>query len=133
MAMQPPPAAAPPPASPAAPAQTVPAHVAPTGPEPPGHEGDVAIDFPTASATLTVDALEHVKIIAASHGDRGIAIVGYGEAGASDPLVQAGALALAFFRAQALANAFVAQGVPSREVRFAAEAAGRGASVRLLQ
>ncbi len=102
-------------------------------PEKPRADGDFAIDFSAHSAALTEAALDRVKTLATGHGNRGIAVTGYGDAAISDPLGQASALDLALSRAQALATALAAQGVPSREVRVAAEAAGRGARLRLLR
>ncbi len=91
------------------------------------------IDFPQNSATLDDPALAEVKALAASRGDRGIAITGYGGATSSDPVVQSDALGLGLARAQALATALVAQGVPFAMLRLNAEAAGRGATLRLLE
>jgi outer membrane protein OmpA-like peptidoglycan-associated protein len=95
--------------------------------------GGTEIDFSRASATLNDPALTEVKALAAVRGDHGIAITGYGDATSSDPLAQSDALGLGLSRAQALATALVAQGVPVKMLRLNAEAAGRGASLRLLQ
>jgi outer membrane protein OmpA-like peptidoglycan-associated protein len=91
------------------------------------------IDFPQNSAALNDPALAEIKALAAERGDRGIAITGYGGATSSDPVVQSDAVSLGLSRAQALATALVAQGVPYAMLRLNAEAAGRGASLRLLQ
>ena len=91
------------------------------------------IDFSQNSAALNDPALAEVKALAAARGDRGIAITGYGGATSSDPVVQSDAVSLGLSRAQALATALVAQGVPYAMLRLNAEAAGRGASLRLLQ
>jgi len=77
--------------------------------------------------------LAEVKALAADRGDHGIAIIGYGGATSSDPVAQSDALSLGLSRAQALATALVAQGVPYAMLRLNAEAAGRGATLRLLQ
>lgn len=92
-----------------------------------------AVDFAENSAALTDPALAEVKALATSRGDHGIAITGYGGATSSDPVVQSDALNLGLSRAQALATALVAQGVPYAMLRLNAEAAGRGASLRLLE
>jgi outer membrane protein OmpA-like peptidoglycan-associated protein len=91
------------------------------------------VDFDQGSATLNDAALTDVKALAAVRGDRGIAVTGYGDATSSDPLVQSDSLTLGLSRAQALATALVAQGVPFARLRLNAESAGRGASLRLLQ
>jgi hypothetical protein len=106
---------------------------APPPPESPRPAGDFAADFFPGSATLTDPTLALVKSLAAAHGIRGIAIRGYGGAQSSDALDQAKALGLGLARAEALATEFVVAGVPDRELRLSAEAAGRGASIRLLK
>jgi outer membrane protein OmpA-like peptidoglycan-associated protein len=60
-------------------------------------------------------------------------VTGYGGAVNSDVQTQQAALVLGLARAQHLATALVAQGVPFARLRLSAEAAGRGASLRLLQ
>jgi outer membrane protein OmpA-like peptidoglycan-associated protein len=92
-----------------------------------------AIDFPRGSAALDDPALAAVKALAATRGDRGIAVTGYGDAASSDAVGQSAALGLGLSRAQAVATALVADGVPYARLRLSAEAAGRGASLRLLQ
>lgn len=119
------PGIAPPPPPPLVPATvTPPQALAPTG---------AIIDFSDNSAALNDPALAEVKALAADRGDYGIAITGYGGATSSDPVVQSAALSLGLSRAQALATALVAQGVPYAMLRLNAEAAGRGATLRLLQ
>ena len=102
---------------------------------PPSAAGPIgsAVDFPLGSAALGDPALSEIKAIAALRGDHGIAITGYGGANSSDPVVQSDALNLGLSRARALATALVAQGVPYAMLRLNAEAAGRGATLRLLQ
>jgi outer membrane protein OmpA-like peptidoglycan-associated protein len=91
------------------------------------------VDFAQNSAVLNDPALTEVKALAAARGDHGIAITGYGGATSSDPVAQSDAVSLGLSRAQALATALVAQGVPYAMLRLNAEAAGRGASLRLLE
>ena len=91
------------------------------------------INFDRGSAALNDQALTEVKELAAIRGDNGIAVTGYGDAASSDASAQSAALGLGLSRANALATALVAQGVPYARLRLNAEAAGRGASVRLLQ
>ncbi len=94
---------------------------------------EITVDFSPRSFALTDAALAQIRAIAEAHGELGIAVVGYGDARTSDALAQAAALDLGLSRAQALATALAARGVPAREIRVAAQAAGRGASLRLLQ
>jgi outer membrane protein OmpA-like peptidoglycan-associated protein len=91
------------------------------------------VDFSAGSTDLTESALDLVKTLVAARGEHGIAVIGHGDAASVDPLVQSQALDLALRRAQSLATALVAQGVPYAALRIDAEAAGRGASLRLLQ
>ncbi len=91
------------------------------------------IDFSRGSAALNVSALADVKAVAAERGVHGIAVTGHGDAASSDAIGQSEALDLALRRAQAVATALVAQGVPYAFLRVNAEAAGRGANLRLLQ
>jgi outer membrane protein OmpA-like peptidoglycan-associated protein len=118
------PGIAPPPPPPLVPATiTPPMAIPPAG---------AIVDFSENSSALDDPALAEVKTLAADRGDHGIAITGYGGATSSDPVVQSGALSLGMARAQALATALVAQGVPYAMLRLNAEAAGRGATLRLL-
>jgi len=95
--------------------------------------GGSEVDFDRGSAALLDPALAEVKSLAATRGDRGIAITGYGDTTTSDAIGQEQALGLGLARAQSLATALVAQGVPFARLRLNAESAGRGASLRLLQ
>jgi outer membrane protein OmpA-like peptidoglycan-associated protein len=96
-------------------------------------QGGSEIDFARGSAALDDPALAEVKALAAARGDLGVAVTGYGDAASSDAIGQSDALGLGLARAQALATALVAQGVPYARLRLNAEAAGRGANLRLLQ
>ena len=91
------------------------------------------MDFDRDSARLNDPALASVRALAIARGGRAIAITGHGDATSSDPLDQEKAVTLGLARAQALATALVAQGVPYAMLRLNAESAGRGANVRLLQ
>ena len=96
-------------------------------------DGRELVDFDRDSSRLNDPALEAVRALAAVRGDHGIAITGHGEATSSDPLDQVKAVTLGLARAQSLATALVARGVPVAMLRLNAESAGRGASLRLLQ
>lgn len=112
------------------PAPTLSAAPPPATPRP---ADGLVVEFSARSATLDNAAIARVKELAAARGQRGIAVTGYGDARASDPLTQSEALDLALRRAQMLATALTAEGVPNAFLRVNAEAAGRGASLRLLQ
>jgi outer membrane protein OmpA-like peptidoglycan-associated protein len=118
--------------APGPPPPLVPVTATPPAVAPPPSGADT-VDFSRGSAALNDAALADVKTIAAARGDRGIAITGYGDTTTSDASGQSDALGLGFSRAQALAVALVAQGVPYARLRLNAESAGRGASLRLLQ
>jgi outer membrane protein OmpA-like peptidoglycan-associated protein len=117
--------------APAPPPPLVPVTATPPAREP--APGGAGIDFSQGSAALNDAALEEVKALAAERGDHGIAVTGYGDATSSDPLAQSDAITLGLSRANALATALVARGVPYSMLRLNAESAGRGASLRLLQ
>lgn len=125
--------AAEPPRPAIAPAPRPPAPTPAAAPPAPRPAEGTPIDFEARSAALRDAGLTLVQQIAARHGERGIAITGYGEASRSDPLGQSAALDLALRRARAVATALVAEGVAVRFLRLNAEAAGRGAAVRLLE
>jgi outer membrane protein OmpA-like peptidoglycan-associated protein len=118
--------------APGPPAPLVPITATPPAAVPPPAGGDV-IDFASGSAKLNDAALAAVKSLAAERADRGIAVTGYGDTATSDASGQSEALGLGVARAQALATALVAQGVPYGRLRLNAESAGRGASLRLLE
>jgi outer membrane protein OmpA-like peptidoglycan-associated protein len=118
--------------APAPPPPSVP--VTATAPmETPPPAGGEVVDFDRGSAKLLDQGLAEVKALAASRGDRGIEITGYGDATSSGAAEQIDALTLALARAQALATALVAEGVPFARLRLDTESAGRGASLRLLE
>jgi outer membrane protein OmpA-like peptidoglycan-associated protein len=100
----------------------------------PATTGKVArVTFAPGAATLSADDAAAVKAFAANRGNSVISVTGYGDAAASDIASQTAALSLGLSRAQAVANALVAAGVPQSAIRVGAEAAGRGARMTLLQ
>ena len=101
-------------------------------PSPARVDGGIDIEFGRGSAALGTQALTEIKSTAAVRGDHGIAVTGRGETATADPSVQTAALELALARAQAIATAFVAEGVPRSVLRINTESAGRGAAIRLL-
>ncbi len=104
----------------------------------PGGAGQTVIQFPGGGATLSPTAQDAIKQFAAQRlkatsVQPDVLVTGHGDAASSDPTVQSVALSLGLSRAQAVANALIANGVPSAAIRLGSEAAGRGASLRLLQ
>ena len=111
-----------------------PATVASNAPPPPLRPANATnIEFVAGSAALPTGAAAVLKNVATSRGSAVVAVTGYGEAASDDPSAQSAALSLALSRAQAVANALTGDGVPQADVRVGAEAAGRGASVALVQ
>jgi hypothetical protein len=95
--------------------------------------GVTTLEFVGPSDQLTTTSLDDLRAIAAGRGEKFIVITGRGDAVTSDAVAQAAAVGLALRRAQAIATALVADGVPNRVLRIDAQAAGRGGDLRLLQ
>ncbi|MBS0562673.1 MAG: OmpA family protein, partial [Proteobacteria bacterium] len=93
----------------------------------------VTVPFESGSALLPPSADGPLKQLAAKRGTATIAVVGYGDAAAATPDAQSTALTLGLARAQAMAAALTASGVPADAVEIAAQATGRGGSARLVQ
>ncbi len=89
--------------------------------------------FEPGSAVLPAASAEALRALAHQRGGHAIAVVGYGDADSADPGVQSRALALGLQRAQAMAQALAADGVPQQAVRLEAQAGGRGGSARLIE
>ncbi|GEM_PF-879204 len=100
---------------------------------PPASASATVIPFAAASSTVSPTAGEVIKAFAAKRGGGSIVVTGYGDAITSDPGAQTAALSLALSRAQAVANALTAAGVPQSAIQVGAEAAGRGVGMRMLQ
>ena len=119
------------------------AAVAPSPPPPPpqaispipapASAAATVIPFAAASSAISPTAGDEIKAFAARRGGGSIVVTGYGDAVSSDPGSQTVALSLALTRAQAVANALAAAGVPQTVIRVGAEAGGRGVGLRLLQ
>lgn len=97
----------------------------------PGAE-TINLDFVRGSDALSPEAAATAKQVATRLGNGAVIITGHGDADSSDPAVQTAAASLGLARAQAVAKALLAAGVPSAAVNVDAEAAGRGATLRLL-
>jgi outer membrane protein OmpA-like peptidoglycan-associated protein len=138
-AAQAPAAAAPPPPLPTVPPPPPNVGIGPTASaviasaKPPPSPNTVSITFLGGSATLSPSATDALKQLSARRGKGIIAVTGYGEAVSSDPDAQSKALTLGMTRAQAIATALTAAGVPASAVQVDAEAIGRGGTARLVQ
>jgi len=115
----------------AAAAATTTSAAAATGPAEPGRA--VGVPFATGSAIVPRPSLAALRQLAARRGKGSVAITGFGEAADNDPATQSAALALALARAEAVAGALTAAGVPASVIKVDAEAAGRGAAARLVE
>ena len=130
MAAEPPPRpAVAPVAAPSPPAFVTPL---PAAPQPSGSIGD-PVSFDPGSSSLSPVAIEALKKFATQRKGAAVAVTGYGDATSSDPAAQASALGLAIARAKAVSEALQGAGVPASALQTGAEAAGRGAFVRLLK
>ncbi len=121
-------AAAAPPAPPRA------AAVAPSAVAAPKQVGAaVPIAFAPGSSTLPTDSVTALRLLASRRQRATVMVSGFGEAVSSDPQAQSDALTLALSRAQVMAAALAAAGVPAASVRVDAQAAGRGGAARLVE
>jgi len=86
----------------------------------------VTVPFAAGSAELAAPALTALRQLAIRRGSAVIAVTGYGDAASSDPPAQSSAMPLAWARAQSIAGALRAAGVPMTMLRMTAEATGFG-------
>lgn len=93
----------------------------------------VEIAFAEHSATVAPASLAALKTLAAKRGNHVVEALGRGDATSSDAAAQAKAVSLAFARAQAIAAALVANGVPKNAIQVMALAAGRGGVAQLVE
>ena len=93
------------------------AAVPPSPPPPP-----VAIGFAPGNALLPADEVKKLQIVAFTRGQHFVIAGGFGD----------GDLPLALSRARRLADAMTAYGVPARDIRLTASAAGSGGFVQLV-
>jgi len=112
-------------ASGAAPAPVPPSGAVETSAEP--------VPFAARSAKLSPAATAAVQQYAARRNAALIVVTGHGDAASSDPATQTAAVSLGFARAQAVADVLTEAGVPPNLIRVGSEAAGRGATLQLLQ
>ena len=99
----------------------------------PATAASALLEFTRGTAALSPETTAAIKQFAGARGKATVLVTGYGDAEGSDPTAQTVALSLGLSRAQAVANALEANGVPAGSVRVAAEAGGRGVVLRLLQ
>ena len=103
------------------------------GSEPVTAGNTIAVVFASGVAELPPSAAAPLHALAGRRGNALIAVTGYGDAPDPSPEAQSAALTLGLARAQTIANALVADGVPVSAVQIDAEAAGRGGTARLMQ
>ena len=129
-------AAAPPPPPPIAPPPAPVANTAPTsGPgEVAGNPANtVEVTFPAGSATLSQPDTLSLKALAARRGGKTIEALGRGDAAEASPSAQETAVTLGFARAQAIAKALQADGVPPNAIQVMSLAGGRGGAAKLVE
>jgi outer membrane protein OmpA-like peptidoglycan-associated protein len=99
----------------------------------PGAGPAASVVFTEGSASLPPPEVAEVKSFAGKRGNGVILVTGFGDAASSEPAAQSAAITLGLSRAQAVADTLKQAGVPGNAIRVSAEAAGSGASLRLLQ
>ncbi|MGH7066328.1 MAG: hypothetical protein ACREFO_07175 [Acetobacteraceae bacterium] len=95
--------------------------------------GELRISFPLGSAVLPAADRRRLAALAARRGSADLAVIGFGDADASDTLAQSAALRLGLARAQAVAATLAQSNVPESAIRLGAEASGNGALVQLIK
>jgi outer membrane protein OmpA-like peptidoglycan-associated protein len=126
------PHAAPPPVAKAA-ATAPPPALPPAAAPAPNPATTVVIEFAPDSASVPPASLPALKALAAKRGNHVIEALGHGDAGSSDPTAQQQAVTLGFARAQAIAAALAASGVPRGAIQVMALAAGSGGMAQLVE
>ena len=109
------------------------ASLTPQSGEPLSAGNTVAVVFAAGASELPPAARGPLSALAGRRGNGLIAVTGYGDATNTSPDAQAAALKLGLSRAQTIASALVAAGVPSTAVQIDAQAIGRGGTARLVQ
>jgi outer membrane protein OmpA-like peptidoglycan-associated protein len=93
----------------------------------------VLIEFAPDSSSVPAASLPALKALAAKRGAHVIEALGRGDASSSDPAAQQHAVTLGFARAQAIAAALAASGVPRGAIQVMALAAGSGGVAQLVE
>jgi outer membrane protein OmpA-like peptidoglycan-associated protein len=101
--------------------------------EPESSGSSVAVVFANGVAVMPPSSDTPLRTLAGKRGNALIAVTGYGDAADANPDTQATALKLGLARAQAIASALVADGVPASAVQIDAQAMGRGGTARLVK
>jgi len=91
------------------------------------------VTFAPTSAVLPADSAAALRALAKRRGAHTIAVIGYGDTEGANPAAQSQAVSLGLKRAEAIAQALAADGVPENAVRLDALANGRGGSARLVE
>jgi outer membrane protein OmpA-like peptidoglycan-associated protein len=91
------------------------------------------IEFAPGAASLPPSSLPAIKALAGKRGNRVIEALGRGDAASADPTAQEQGVTLGFARAQAIAAALAANGVPRGAIQVMSVAAGRGGMAQLIQ
>jgi flagellar motor protein MotB len=90
----------------------------------------VTVAFPPGSAALSPLGVRDLGSLATHRAGRSIVVAGRGDAPEGDQVRQADSLTLAWQRAQALARALAAAGVPPGAIEVTAGATGEGGVAR---
>ena len=118
-----------------APPKSAPAKLASLTPieEPTSSGNTVAVVFASGASEIPPSAAAPLRALAGRRGNGLIEVTGFGDAPDASPDAQAAALKLGLSRAQSIAAALVADGVPATAVQLDAQAIGRGGTARLVQ
>jgi outer membrane protein OmpA-like peptidoglycan-associated protein len=92
----------------------------------------VPVAFPPGTAIIPPGGDAPLKALAARRGTASIEVIGYGEATDTQTDLQTAGVTLGLARAQAMAAALVADGVPMAAIRMESQASGRGGAARLI-
>jgi outer membrane protein OmpA-like peptidoglycan-associated protein len=102
--------------------------------EEPGNPADsVTLAFVPGSASLSPPDQQALKQLASRRGNKIIEALGRGEATSAMPAAQETAITLGFSRAQAIAKALQADGVPEGAIQVMSLAGGRGGAAKLVE
>ncbi len=91
------------------------------------------IEFAPGASSLPPAQLPALRALAGKRGNRAVEALGRGDAASTDPSAQQQAVTLGFARAQAIAAALAADGVPKGAIQVMSVAAGRGGMAQLLE
>jgi outer membrane protein OmpA-like peptidoglycan-associated protein len=92
----------------------------------------VEIEFAPGASSLPPAQLPALRTLASKRGSRVVEALGRGDAVSADPSAQEQGVTLGFARAQAIAAALAADGVPKGAIQVMSVAAGRGGMAQLV-